>query len=286
MKTILNIILLAIACLFANSIQAQDTIRKKNGEVLKVVVKEINDSQIKYYHFDDPNQVLFTLDRMMVTDIKFSYGREYKEEEPIMTDDYFADDQNIALTLSMSSFLSDAAILSFDKAIDPKSGYQITAKVFGIGFGPGSNNYRDRSGVGIEAGYRLKLGSMKKKKWEYRPQHLLSGGYIMPLIGFNSLRVEYYESKETYKIVHVGLNFGKKKVIQNKLVIDYYGGFAFYGGSQKRTYAGAIDESFDGYGIEAGDLFGDENFAFTLGFKVGFAFGNYGEQKSKLKKRK
>ena len=61
---------------------------------------------------------------MTITEIKFAYGKEYKEKESIMTDDYLTEDQNMVLSLSMSSMLFDAIIISFDKAIDPKSGFQ------------------------------------------------------------------------------------------------------------------------------------------------------------------
>ena len=286
MKILINTVLLSFAMMFVTTLNAQDTIKKKNGEVLKVVVKEINDSQIKYYHFDDPNQVLFTLDRMMVTDIKFAYGKEYKEEEPIMTDDYFTEDQNMALSLSMSSMLFDAFIISFDKAIDPKSGFQITGKLLGIGFGPSSDEF-DNKGFGLEVGYKLKFGGLKKKKWEYRPNHLLSGGYIMPIVGFTTYSEDGYLSQVKNNLIHFGLNFGKLKVIQDKLTIDYFGGFAYYGGSQKRTSTNSgIDDDFEDNNINAGDMFGSGNFAVTFGFKVGLAFGQYGEQKEKLKRRK
>lgn len=286
MNKVIKYLLLATILLSVSSIFAQDTIKKKNGEVLKVVVKEINDTQIKYYHFDDPNQVLFTLDRMMVTDINFSYGKKYKEEEPIMTDEYFVDDANMAVKLSMSGLWWNAAIVSFDKAINPKSGYQISAKLFGIGFGPSSNNHEDVSGFGLEFGYRLKFGGLKKKKWEYRPNHLLAGGYIMPTVGFNSIKsATDYRSDES-NVIHIGVNFGKQKVVQNQIIIDYYAGFSFYGGSQKSRSNNGWDEVFDYSVLSAGDVFGSKNLAVSLGLKIGLAFGKYGEEKDKLKRRK
>lgn len=279
MKYITKYIVILIVLISATNCIAQDTIKKKNGEVLKVVVKEINESQVKYYHFDDPNQVLFTVDRAIITDIKFAYGKKYVEEEPIMTDDYFNEDQDMAIKLSMSSLLWDAAILSFGKAIDAKSGYQISAKLFGIGFGPSSNS-DDVSGFGLELGYRLKFGGLRKKKWQYRPNHLLEGGYMMPIVGFNHRSRTYYQINENSNLLHFGINFGKQKVIQNTIVIDYYAGFAYYGGSNERTLNG-VDDIYSSNEIFAGDVFGGNNFGVTLGFKVGLAFGKYGEQKSK-----
>lgn len=286
MNNLLKHLCLIILFIGGNNIYAQDTIKKKNGEILKVVVKEINDTQIKYYHFDDPNQVLFTLDRMMVTDINFSYGKKYKEEEPLMTDEYFVDDANMALKLSISGLWWNSAILSFDKAINPKSGYQISAKIFGIGFGPSANDYEDVSGFGLELGYRLKFGGLKKKKWEYRPNHLLAGGYIMPVIGFNIIADETDYRRNEFNVVHLGFNFGKQKVIQNQIIIDYYAGFSFFGGSQKSRSNGSWDEVYDSGQLSAGDIFGSKNIAISLGLKMGLAFGKYGEQKDRIKKRK
>ena len=287
MKTLINITLLSFAVLFTSMLNAQDTVKKKNGEVLKVVVKEINDSQIKYYHFDDPNQVLFTLDRMTITEIKFAYGKEYKEKESIMTDDYFTEDQNMVLSLSMSSMLFDAIIISFDKAIDPKSGFQITGKLLGIGFGQSFENWYNRSGFDLEVGYKLKFSGLKKKKWEYRPNNLLSGRYIMHSVGFTTYSEDRSSSQIKKNLIHLGLKFGNLKIIQKLITVDYYTGFAYFGGSKKRTlnsYGSDVD--FEYNDINAGDLFGSGNFAVTFGFKVGLAFGQYGEQKEKLKRRK
>ncbi len=286
MKNIIKLLLLISFIISASNFYAQDTIKKKNGEVLKVVVKEINDTQIKYYHFDDPNQVLFTLDRMMVTDINFSYGKKYKEEEPLMTDEYFTEDANMGIKLSMSGLWWNSAIVSFDKAINPSSGYQISAKIFGIGFGPGSNNSEDVSGFGFELGYRLKFGGLKKKKWQYRPDHLLAGSYIMPVLGFNSIKNENDYRQNESNIFNLGFNFGKQRVVQNQLLIDYYAGFHFFGGSQKRSVNGIFDEVYEYNTISAGDFFGAKNIAVSLGLKIGLVFGQYGNQKDKVKRRK
>ena len=76
-------------------------------------------------------------------------------------------------------------------------------------------------------------------------------------------------------------------IIQKLIIVDYYTGFAYFGGSKKRTlnsYGSDVD--FEYNDINAGDLLGSGNFAVTFGFKVGLAFGQYGEQKEKLKRRK
>ena len=225
--------------------------------------------------------------QMTITEIKFAYGKEYKEEESIMTDDYFTEDQNMVLSLSMSSMLFDAIIISFDKAIDPKSGFQITGKLLGIGFGPSFENWYNRSGFDLEVGYKLKFSGLKKKKWEYRPNHLLSGRYIMPSVGFTTYSEDRSSSQIKKNLIHLGLKFGNLKIIQKLIIVDYYTGFAYFGGSKKRTlnsYGSDVD--FEYNDINAGDLLGSGNFAVTFGFKVGLAFGQYGEQKEKLKRRK
>lgn len=281
MKIFQKIIFLAILSLVSVSTFAQDTIKKKNGEVLKVVVKEIDDTQIKYHHFDDPNEVLFTVDRMMVDEIKFAYGVKYKEEEPLLTDDYFEDDADIAIKLGITGFLFESAMLSIDKAVSPTKGVQVTAKLIGIGFGPSADDLVDRSGFGLELGYRLKFGGLKKKKYEYRPSHILSGGYVMPIIGFNHQKSSYNynwnndDYSESHSNVYIGLLFGKQSVVQNVLVIDYYGGFSLFGG--KSTYKNnGIDRPSDDEDLYGADVFGSRNFAVNFGLKVGGLFGKYG----------
>ncbi len=287
MKTLINITIVTLLTLiFVGGINAQDSIKKKNGEVLKVVVKEINDTQIKYYHFDDPNQVIFTLDRMMVTDIKFSYGKEYKEEEPILTKDYFENDSDSAIKINISSMLFDAAIVSYEKTLSLNSSFEGSFKIHGIGFGPSADSYNDRSGVGAEVGYKIKFGSKKKNKWEYRPKHLLSGGYIMPNIGFDNIKRTSSYLKETSQIIHLGANFGNVHVIQNKVTFEYYAGFSFYAGKQEARYTNnGSDEPYELNGLSAGDMFGYKNFALNVGVKMGLAFGRYGSKENQRKRR-
>lgn len=279
--------MLLIALAYTSStIYAQDTIKKKNGEVLKVVVKEINDSQIKYHHFDDPNEVIFTVDRMMITEIKFAYGKEYKEEEPVMTDDYFEEDAHHAFKVNISSMLFDAAILSYEKMLSLDNSLEISIKKYGIGFGPASDDYDDRNGFGTELGFKIKFGSKKKQKWQYRPDHLMSGGYIMPHIGFDYIKRESYYYSEKSKVIHLGTNFGKVHVIQNRIIFEYYAGFSYYGGSQKQSYTyNGNDDVYDLEGLVAGDMFGSNNFAVNIGVKMGFAFGRYGSSEATKRKR-
>lgn len=280
MKTIKHICLLLALCFSATFMNAQDTVKKKNGEVLKVVIKEINDTQVKYHHFDDPNQVMFTLDRAMIDNIEFSYGTKYVEKEPIATDDYFTEDKNMSIKLNMTSFLVDALAITFEKAINPKSGIEGTLKYYGIGFGPSEGEYD--SGFGLEMGYKIKFGALKKKSYEYRPKHMLHGGYVMPYVSYDRNERNRYSSKRTQSHMSFGLKFGKQHVIQDLLVIDYYGGFGFFGGTNKTVYSNnGIDVPTEDEDMRSSDFFGSNNFGITYGFRVGVPFGRYGEKNKK-----
>lgn len=280
MKTIKHICLLLALCFSATFMNAQDTVKKKNGEILKVVIKEINDTQVKYHHFDDPNQVMFTLDRAMIDNIEFSYGTKYVEKEPIATDDYFTEDKNMSVKVNITGILHGAAAFTFEKGLSPKSGIEGTLKYYGIGFGPSDDRYD--SGFGLEFGYKVKFGALRKKSYEYRPKRLLHGGYIMPFISYDYNKRDNYGYERTQNHVSLGLKFGKQHVIQDLLVIDYYAGFGFFGGSytEKNKNTG-IDIPNDYETVSTADFFGTNNFGITYGFRVGVPFGRYGEKNKK-----
>lgn len=280
MKTIKTLVAILVIVLVGMQVNAQDTVKKKNGEVLKVVIKEINDTQVKYYHFDDPNQVLFTVDRAMIDSIEFSYGAKYVEKEPVADDIYFAEDKNMSIKLNMMSLLSDAAMITFEKALTPKSAFEASLKYYGIGFGPGEGEYD--SGIGFDLGYKIKFSSLRRNASEYRPKHILHGGYVMPYMAYDYNKSETSWRKKTNNHFSIGLKFGKQHVIQDLLVLDYYAGFGFFGGSSKSINKNSgSDTPYESDELYSADFAGSNNFGVSYGFRVGVPFGKFGESKKK-----
>ncbi len=74
MKTKIFTLLLFIFTL--STVFAQDIITKKDGEKLKVIIKEVNKNNIKYVDFKDQNGVLFTIDKALVSEVVFAHGKD------------------------------------------------------------------------------------------------------------------------------------------------------------------------------------------------------------------
>ncbi|MGN1221345.1 MAG: hypothetical protein ACI4TU_10460, partial [Candidatus Cryptobacteroides sp.] len=73
MKRIL--IILSALCVCAATASAQDVITKKNGEDIKAKVLEIDNSNVKYKLFDEPNGVTYTMPKSQILMIRYESGR-------------------------------------------------------------------------------------------------------------------------------------------------------------------------------------------------------------------
>ncbi len=253
---------------FVFGLKAQDVIVKKNGTRLKVIVKEINDVQIKYVDYNDPDGVVFTIDKVLVREIKFHTGNKVKMKDPEENVWYYADDKINNLMLHFSAFGSNTLGLSYERALVPGQSIFGELKFYGIGM-VNEDFIRNRSGFGLQLSYRFKVKSLFKKSNEYRPRHVLHGGYFAPTLGFSSGSYEssgwFFDQTEFTKYNHTlflfGLEYGKEWILQKTLSIDISAGFYYYGGSD------------DGALVRMGNIWGSDNKLFSFNIRVGFLFG-------------
>ena len=73
MKRIFIILSALFVC--AATASAQDVITKKNGEDIKAKVLEIDNSNVKYKLFDEPNGVTYTMPKSQILMIRYESGR-------------------------------------------------------------------------------------------------------------------------------------------------------------------------------------------------------------------
>ena len=73
MKRILIVLSALLVC--AATASAQDMITKKNGEDIKAKVLEIDNSNVKYKLFDEPNGVTYTMPKSQILMIRYESGR-------------------------------------------------------------------------------------------------------------------------------------------------------------------------------------------------------------------
>lgn len=282
---LITLVTLFCCLLFSGTAIGQDVITKKDGKKIKVIIKEISDTEVKYVDYRDVEGVVFVMDRSLIREIKFSYGEKVEEEMPGQDIAYFVDDRNQNIKLNFTAINVGFTILTYERAIDPNSSMEYTLKIPGLGI---TRNLRSLKGVGATVGYKLKIGSIFKNDG-YRPDHVLHGGYFRLVGGFVWTEREERggsNRKTSYSAGHIGVDLGKQWAIRNRAVIDVYLGYHYYGGGGKREIDGATFDEFFADELRGGDIIGFNNNAFSIGFRIGGLFGNYGKAQKNKKKRK
>ncbi len=258
------------ACLHI-TVNAQDVIEQKNGEKIEVRIVELADDFVTYYHIDDPNKVEIKMNRSLIREIEFEYGRKEQEVAPGDDASYYIDDKQNNIMINFSAIANTATILTYERAIDPKSSWSASAAIHGAGI----NNEEERSGFGLNAAYKLKFGGLFKKN-DYRPPHILHGGYLRPNIGYNSISFDnpsfLIDEYEDYSYVHGGFDIGKEWILNNTLSLDLYGGLHYYGGSFNLVEDPSCESCLDYEAINDGNISGEDNVAFKYGLQLGFLF--------------
>ena len=278
LKFVRTLALLCVFALAATYAQAQDVIILKTGEKIDAKIIEINDIEVKYREYVDPDGIIFTMARGKIREIRYETGRREKEEPERLDEAYYVDDAKNAVKLNFTGIAAATTTLIYERGLTPATSVQAAVKINGLGF----NNDEDKSGFGMSAGYKVKLGSMFRKSRGYRPKHFLAGGYLMPQLGFNTVSFDNGYDYDNYFYVHLGFDVGIQWILQNAVALDMFIGWHYYGGSFDERYTG--DSPSGGY-ISDGNLFGGENSAISIGLNLGGVFGPGDGTKKKKKRR-
>lgn len=267
MKT--KICTLLVCCIAYINSFSQDIIIKKDGKKLEVIIQKVTKNNIKYILFNDPNKVSYTIDKVLVTNVKFAYGDKGLDvKNPEKNPYYFADDKTQNILLNFSAFSGNTLALAYEKAINPGQSLMAELKLYGLGIKPDFE--KGRTGFGLDLHYRLKTKSFFSKK-EYRPKHILHGPYFAPVIGFSTATISYnYLYNNTNKevkhsVFHFGIQYGNQWILQRKISIDTSFGFHYFAGSQSNT------DDFEP--VRLGNMIGNGSQLFSFNIRVGFLTG-------------
>lgn len=285
-KNFLIVFITCLCCLLGSgNLFGQDVITKKDGKKLKVVIKEVSDTEIKYVDYRDVEGVVFVMDRSLIREIKFSYGKNIKEEGPSQEVGYFLDDRNQNIKINFTAIAANTTVLTYERSINPTTSLEYSLRIPGLGIN--QDNGRNLSGIGFSIGYKLKIGSVFKKEG-YRPKHLMEGSYFRLLAGYLYTQEDDFSranAKEINSSAHAGIEFGKQWIASGQVSFDLYAGFHYFGGSNKSKSNGATFDDFNDSQLIGGDIFGFDNIAGSFGFRIGGLFGNYGKALKNKKKR-
>lgn len=267
-----------ILCAFlfcGSAIFAQDIITQNDGTKIDAKITELADDYVKFYHSNDPSKVEIKMNRSLIKEIEFEYGRKEATVQPGLNEAYFVNDHINNIKINFTAIANDATILSYERGIDPSSSFEGSLKLHGLGV---ADEIEDKSGFGLEGAYKVKFGKLFNKS-DYRPKHLLAGFFLKPTIGFSALKAEkqiwlnglQVKSTRKYNYVHGGIDIGKQWILNNTLSLEPYLGLNYYGGSDKRdrTSCETCDRDFD---IADGNMGGTNNTAGRFGINLGFTF--------------
>jgi hypothetical protein len=257
---------------------AQDVIIKKDGSKMEVIIKEVGDKSVKYVEPKDPNGIIFTIDKALIKEIKFSYGKKMAVKNPETNQDYYLEDKINNFTLNFTAIGGNTLALGYERAIKPGQSLFVETKIYGAGIK--TSDEKSRSGFGLDVAYRLKVKSLFNPN-EYRPKHILHGSYFSPVLGFSKGTFKYDNVYDDYRyneykhsIFHFGLQFGKQWILQNTMSVDASLGFHYYGGN-------ATQNEKDFEPIRLGNMIGNQNKLLSFNLRIGFLAGKKGLSKKK-----
>jgi hypothetical protein len=268
----IKIITILLCCFAAINLYSQDIIIKKDGKKLSVIIKKVTKNNIKYILYEDPNKVLYSIDKVLITNVIFAFGKKDLDvNDPEKNLLYFAEDKIHNIMVNFSAFSGNTFAVAYEKAIKPGQSFMTELKIYG--FGSKSSNEIDRSGFGLDLHYRLKTKSFFSKK-KYRPKHILDGPYIAPVIGFSTGKINhkyaFYEDKKQnlkHSLIHFGIQYGNQWIIQRIISIDASFGYHYYFGSRTNN------DEYDT--ISLGNMIGNNNKLFSFNLRIGFLTGKH-----------
>ena len=192
---------------------------------------------------------------------------------------HYQDRSNI-IKINIFSLVSKDLILSYEQALNVKSSVELKIKWLGIPIGQD----RPKKGIAGDMGYKIRTNYFLKSSNDQYYDHLLQGSYFKPLIGFQYLNIADIPSNTTrnLRIVHIGIELGLQYVFDNVSSIDFYAGVHRYMGpdltANQMTTVNSPSENW-----RAGDLWGRDNSALSIGWRFGYLFCSYEKQLSRKK---
>jgi hypothetical protein len=240
---------------------AQDTIVKRNNQVIVCKVKEIASDEIKYL-LPDHGDILIGIDKNEVEKIVLSTGMVMHFSHSLKGKENYEDQNKNAVKFRLLSPLYGYSDFTYERSLKPGASMEASVGFIGLGF---RDNDRYLMGLSVRGGYKfIKSPDFYLKGLRYA--HVLKGMYFKPEIAFS-----YYEKETTgfnffsepekreYFAAAILFNIGNQWIMDDIIAIDLYMGFG-YGYSSDNTFR-----------IRYGFSTGGNRYpvAFSSGFRIG-----------------
>lgn len=268
--------------LFHSDVLSQDTLYKRNQEVVVAKILEIGLDEVKYKMWGYDSGPVISVAKDNLLKIVYANGVTQYINQDLTNPENYASQKKNAIKVDFISPLRNNLSFVYERSIKP--GRSIEANLGIVGIGIGTDEWEDASGAFFRVGYKF-IKSPDYYLRGMRYAHLLKGGYVRPdfILGtysqsrtvdnsywnpsppynFVSL-ITYEEQKITFGSVQ--LTIGKQWIYDDAFLVDIFGGLGYcFSDIDQSNFSSAVQ-----YGVLGGGS--GTPFSASAGFRVGFLF--------------
>ncbi len=265
-----KLFLLFVTLLSVLTIFAQDTIYKKNKEVINCKIVEIGLVEVKYLIPEKYNEVVLVIAKDDILKIKYQNGEEQAFVNEMYDKNSYADNRLNAIKIHPFSPLYTCLSVSYERSVKAGQSYEGTLGFIGLGL-----NVLNVDPIGAYAKFGYKF--IKNPDFYLRGMryaHLLKGTYFKPEIAlavysYNKIQFDFNPSnavRQSAISTAILLNFGKQWVFDNRFAVDFSFGFGYGLTSiDKNDFSGMASQY--GFTVEP-----NTGIAYTSNFKIAYLF--------------
>ena len=293
---------LILCCLLLGivSLQAQDKIYKKDGQIISAKVTEVGVDEIKYLLYEEITGPVYVIEKMLLIKIVFANGRVETYHHQLKDPSLYADQKKAALKLNFLSPLFGHTLLTYEKSRAPGRSIELSLSIIGLGKNISFDDYyydpitglsmdyrRGAVGAAVGFGYKfIKTPDFLNRNIRYA--HILQGSYFKPVAYLGTYSENIIRQKNngiekdrrTTVYGSLMMEFGKQWVVADRVVLDmFFGvGYGFDNINDEATYNSYSDEysAYHYTNIKVGKA---PALALNTGFRIGILLG---QEKSSL----
>jgi hypothetical protein len=274
-KNLLIVLCFLFSAFLAN---AQDTIYKRNKEVINAKITEIGLDEIKYKlsGYEEGPTVVVAKDQ--VWKIVFANGLTQTLQPEMFNPENYASQKKNAIKIDFLAPMLQHVTFVYEHSLKPGQSVEASIGIIGIGFNTEST--RHPQGGFVRFGYKF----MKSPDYYVRGMkyaHILKGSYVRPDILLGSYTQDYsfysygyynspyfYEESKKIRINYGALQitFGKQWIFDDAFLVDYFVGLGYVVTSQNGNNSGNLVK----YGVT--QTSNESPLALSGGLRIGFLF--------------
>lgn len=227
------------------TIQAQDKIFRKNGQVVKAKIIEVGTSEIKYKLPNNAESPIYVLEKERIIKIQYENGTVEKMTADLKDPEQYMGQLRKAVKIDFFGPLLGYTQFTYEKGTGIGKSYELSLGIIGAGktqtvdYNYNSNSLQSKNknqfGVFVAGGYKFnKLPDFLFGRTRFT--HLMQGSYAKPVIYIGN----YSENRVTYKgnnqyvaerrnttFGALQVELGKQWVFGEKFLIDAYWGLGY-----------------------------------------------------------